>query len=342
MSTVCRPGARPVAEALVLSLISRGVRRLGIRVPFSPQKVQELGPQYLAVEMLVREYIVAESMSRGRLLFSCEGLDIIGGRGPQEAPYSISRKGHPVLSWSDLLSMVPDPPIPLIAIDLGMIGIHTEEERNSLRVQLAMSLSTVRRFLWDRHLALTSAPEGLDKWLYPVMGRHKAILTRAKPGEVFWRMKVDRVIILRPDAEERLSGADVLEAEGFLVGGIVDKLPRPGISRFLDTLVPWGEPRRIELRGSTIGVPARINRVVEILLKARYDYMGDLEAAIVSSMSRSDRVNRIFYELAKKRLRRARLCDLLEEYSWLGATREDILLAARRARVEILESGGCQ
>ena len=341
-SPYCDDGRRPVSDALRYLLSSRNIDTVGLRVPFEHRKIARLGPQYIAVEMLVRSYNITSARSHGRLLFSCDNknIRIIGGRGRLTARYSLSGRGEPVVEWRELESLLPDPPVPVVAVDLGLLGIHSDEERASLRIQIAMALAKVREYLWDKHLALTSAPEGVQGWLEPVVGRNRMIISKAKPGEVFWRLRADNVIILRPDADEKLTAGDIVEAEGFLIGGIVDKIPRPGISRILDSLVPWGRPRRLVLRGSIIGVPERINRIIEIILKTRYDFLGDLESAIVSSMSKADKVNRLFYEFTKMRVKSIDICEILDEYSWLQVTPDVIRIAARRAHVD-LRGGEC-
>jgi len=174
--------------------------------------------------------------------------------------------------------------------------------------------------------------------LWPVTGRNKMIITREKPGELLWRMRADKVIILRPDAREELMPRDLLSAHAFVLGGIVDKVPRPGISRMLDHSVPWGEPRRLALRRSVIGVPERIHRIVGALLRARLDLYGLVEKALVEYMTRQDRVMRIFYELQKRRRRRLSLCRALEEFRWLRADRRDVELAAKRAHVDLVDN----
>ncbi|MCE4625069.1 MAG: tRNA (guanine-N1)-methyltransferase, partial [Desulfurococcales archaeon] len=313
-----------------------GVDKIGLLVPFEARKVSRLGFQYVAVEMLVREYSVVNRPRVGRLLFECGGHGIVGGRDGVPAGFSLVKEGgSPTLTFRDLERLLPDPPLPIFAIDLSLMPIHSKEELSSLRLQLALSLSVVREYLWDRHLLLSSAPSNTREWLWPVAGNNKMIIVKEKAGEALWRLKADRVVILRPDAQEVLSPSDVLEADAFLIGGVVDRIPRPGISRVLDTLVPWGRPRRIMLRNSIIGVPQRINRIVEILLRARYLYLGDVERAILDVMTRADKVLRLFYELQRSRVKRISLCEAMREYSWLRVDERDILLAAKKAKVEV-------
>ncbi len=330
-----------MAESLLMLLENYSVDAIGARFPFESKRLANLGFQYLGVEMLVRGYNVYEGSYIGRVIFSCRGHSIIAGKGDNRAhhivaPSQLSRS-PPYISYSELEEIVGFPPRPLFVIDMGFLKIHTDEEKASLKIQIAMALTKVREYLWDRHLALTSISQGVEGWLYDVTGKNKMILAQERPGELLWSMKMDKVIILRPDADRDLSSTELLEADAFVIGGIVDKIPRPGLSRLLDMKVPWGQPRRISLRGSIIGVPARINRLVEILLRARLDFHGDLEKSIVYTMTRSDKVNRLFYEFTKKRdlIEGSDICEIYSLYRWLNPTLDDIRIALKKAKIDI-------
>jgi len=318
------------------------------RVWISSQKLARLGFQRLAVEMLVNEYSIRESKGLAGVIwkevFEGRVLTIHGGKGLERYEAEVV-SGDGEISWRDLEARLPDPPFPLIAVDLGLWRLHSEEEIAKLRIQVAMSLSVVREYLWDRHLALTSATGDIKESLQTLMGRNKALITSARPNELLWSVGAEEIIILRPDAPEDLTPEDVMKAQAFLIGGIVDLIPRRGISRVLDRMVPWGKPRRITLRGSIIGVPDRINRIVEILLKARFLYRGDIERAIVSSMSKRDVSRRLFVEVMRasesrggRRVIRAEKFDELRE--WLPISWEDFLEAARKAKAEVVGGEG--
>jgi len=152
-------------------------------------------------------------------------------------------------------------------------------------------------------------------------------------GFKVWASYRTQIVLNAPEAE------DVNTADAFLIGGIVDKIPRPGLSRMLDSLVPWGVPRKIELRGSVIGVPERINRIIEVILKSRYVYNGDVERAIITTMTKKDRVARAYREITKELREKERSYvtrDLYEELRrWLPLTYDEFLEAARRAHAEV-------
>ncbi|MEB3773560.1 MAG: tRNA (guanine-N1)-methyltransferase [Desulfurococcales archaeon] len=333
-------------NALLELLYRNSVFKLGSTVWLSRKKLAGLGFQYIAVEALVREHVIAEDPTvRGGEVYNTIYRDrlfsIFYPPGDHLADASLTPKpdGRKVLvSWMDLQDMLPNPPLPVFVIDLSLKFIHTEEEATKLKVQIAMSLSVIREYLWDAHLALTGVESGSTEWISDMVGYNKMTVTQNKPSELLWGLDADKVIILRPDAPQPLSRDDVLEADGFLIGGIVDKIPRPGLSRMLDNLVPWGMPRRLELRGSVIGVPERINRIIEILLKSRYMYNGDIEKAIVSTMTRKDVVSRAYVEIARRAARRGSVSwDLYRELkAWLPIRKKDFLEAAKKAKVEIV------
>ena len=145
-------------------------------------------------------------------------------------------------------------------------------------------------------------------------------------------------MLLDPYADTPLGPRDVLEAEAFIVGGIVDKVPRPRATEAISRLIPWAARRRVELKGSIIGVPNTINSIIEIVLKARYDYGGDVERAVRSVMSPADARLRAYVEISRRARGRGKVdwsfyCELA---SWLPITRDDFLRAARMAHVEVV------
>jgi len=334
-----RPG-----EALAAALDDAGVDRVLALYPANRRRLARLGLQALAVDMLVHEY----SVCRLREPAPCRplpGSDRIAlPRGGVECWYAVVPRcqGQPVVSWTTLLGMLPNPPLPAVAIDLSFTDMHTPDELSSLRVQLSVSLGVVREWLWDPHLVLAGySPSGVEEMLSGLVGRHKVTVAAESPGRVLWAMGADRVIVLRPDAPQALTTEEVRSAHAFVVGGIVDRIPRPAVSRRLDARVPWGVPRRIELRGSVVGVPHRINRIVEIILKARYAM--SLEEAIVSSMTRRDRVLRLMRELSRASHggRRRVPAGFVEELrGWLAFDCIDLRIAASKARVEV-DPGAC-
>jgi len=337
-------------DAMLRLLSERGLYNITSRIWLNTSRVRDLGFQYLAVEMLVKELGIAgeeipdlrqvyEERFRGRK------YRILLGKNSSKADAVITASpgSRLAFSWKELLELLPDPPFPLFVVDVSLKYIHTSEELEKLRLQIAVSLTTLRAYLWDRHLAITSADQETKEWFREYMGANKVIITDAKPNELLWSLGADTVIILRPDATEPLTGDDVMRANAFLIGGVVDLIPRRGISRVLDNLVPWGIPRKIVLRGSVIGVPERINRIIEILLKARYLFKGNIEKAITSTMTKKDIMRRLFVEIMKRSTTRGGTRYLSwdayrELKKWLPIELDDFVEVARKAKVELTGS----
>jgi tRNA (adenine9-N1/guanine9-N1)-methyltransferase len=341
---VPRPRETTPSRALKSILLEEGCSSVRPRVWVSGKKVSLKGFQYLAVEMLVNEYSLKRASGVGATLweedYRGKRLRIVGGRGSEPYDCELIEGDKGVITWRDLEARLPDPPFPLITIDLGLWRLHSPEESARLRIQLAVTLSVIRDYLWDRHLALTSVTAEVKESLNSIMGKNKVMFTSSRPNELLWGIGAEEVIILRPDAPEPLTADDVLRAQAFLIGGIVDLIPRRGVSRVLDRMVPWGKPRKIVLRGSIVGVPERINRVVEIILKARLLYNGDVEKAVISSMTKRDLFRRLFVEIMRSSEERGgrRIVDAELYYSlrtWLPVSWEDFLEAARKAKAEV-------
>ena len=329
-------------KALGHLLIEAGINGICVTRPFNKKRLLELGLQEIAISILIDELSVCKS--DGNLyckpLLEDHGVEIaVPNREGRAYDYVVARRNCsiPVISWRDLYQQLPSPPLPAVVVDMSKRNIHTEEELSSLKVQLAITLSVVRRYLWDPHLILSSAGEDVKSWLADMIGNAKIQIRSERPGRILWSMSADKVIILRPDAEKVLTEQEIVEADAFLIGGVVDKIPRPGVSRFLDSAVPWGKPRRIELRGSLVGVPERINRIVEILFKVKFDGMR-LEEAILTSMTKKDVYRRLHVEImraskgGKKPLSRQHY-EMLK--TWLPINCRDYLEVATKSGVPV-------
>lgn len=337
MDSIISPG-----RALRRLLEEAGISRICVARPFNKRRLLESGLQEVAVSMLVDEIPICRVDSKlyCKGLVSDEGI-LIGApsRDGDRYEYAVTGKNcvSPAVSWRNIYSLLPNPPLPAVVVDMSKKNIHTEEELSSLKVQIATTLGVVRRYLWDPHLILSSAGDDVRPWLSDVIGKAKIQIRPERPGRILWSMSADKVIILRPDAEKTLTERDVVEADAFLLGGVVDKIPRPGISRFLDSAVPWGKPRRIELRGSLVGVPERINRLVEILFKVRFHGMG-MEEAIISSMTKKDMYRRLHVEImrasrgGREMLERSHYESLRR---WLPVTCEEYVEVARKSHVRV-------
>ena len=260
----------------------------------------------------------------------------IAGRGEIRADAVYS----PEAGWRHELLERLSEPRPLIVIDLSLLHTHIAmSEYRSLRRQIGATLGVVRRYLWDRHLLLAGAPPGAYEWLRAFLGRGLVDVSTLASDEAAYIRGADRIILLDPNAEHDLEPRDVLEADAFIIGGIVDRLPRPGETRKL-VLKGLAEPRRLTLRGSIHGVPSRLNMVAEIVLMARYETCGNVEEAIRRVMSPRDAKLRAYVELARwSRGKKKKVpWSLYEELAkWLPLTPKDFVEAARMAGLDVEE-----
>ncbi len=300
-----------------------------LRLKWRRMRVQEVAVRILLGEAGVR----LEAGSGGRLLEVDEltGLRLLapGGREPydavvgQEPPYDVSAE-----------DIDTERRTPIIAIDLSQLPHHRHErELRSLRRQVVCTLGVVRRYLWDAHLLLAPVDERVIEWLGAGMRLDHVWLSGGTCTEALRSHGYRRIILLDPEAEKPLTGREVREAEAFIIGGIVDLLPRRGATRTIEA--EGAERRSILLRGSVIGVPNRINIVASILLTARY-VTGDVEEAVRANMCPRDARLRAAVEIARRA--RGGMVDwsLYEELrKWLPLTRRDFVKAARMAGVRV-------
>ncbi|WP_243679061.1 hypothetical protein [Vulcanisaeta distributa] len=154
--------------------------------------------------------------------------------------------------------------------------------------------------------------------------------------------------MLDPEGDCVLNEELIKEVHTFIIGGgIVDKERRvKGETARLYRLLGLNVPRcRIELRGgSIIGVPDRINKVIEVILMTLFE-TGNIEEAIIKAMSKRDRVNRLFYEFqrAAYRLRREGSTilvvpkSMIGRINWVNASDKELELVLRKSHVRVID-----
>jgi len=324
--------------ALLRALAALGVYRVAhlgrIRAPGGTDPFQRL-----AVEALTRDAVLEQRGGwRGRIIhreqYQGKTFEFMAGRGDEE-PDAVVVPGRGLRER--VLAELPPRPRPVIALDFSLIHRHSPEEARSLRVQVGAALGAVRRYLWDPHLLLAGLERGVLEWLRGFLASPYVATTMLPADEGLTLRGYRRIILLDPSAEKPLTGREAKEADAFILGAIVDRTPRPGETSRL-RLRGLYTPRRLELRGSTHGVPNRINTLAEILLRARYETCGNIEKAILASMSPRDARARAYVEIS--RWLRGRTTKVPWELycrlrSWLPLTPRDFRRAARMAGAEV-------
>lgn len=203
-------------------------------------------------------------------------------------PAYVGRCKDPILKREDLLKRVN---FPYMVIDCSFFDYHSEKEKRKIVLQIQQSLSTIRKFMWDERLVVTHKDLGLGVY-YP------------STSKFIKDMGFKRVVLLDPNGEEIFNGQ---KADCYVIGGIVDKSgnKKGWTSKIGERLKKDGidfESLRIELRGDVIGVPDRINTIVEIVLRVVLDGE-DVESAVRSVQSHLVARWRLRKELPKRTVR---------------------------------------
>ncbi|BCU70187.1 tRNA methyltransferase [Stygiolobus caldivivus] len=244
--------------------------------------------QKLAVKMLVKGYGIVEERREGIVVKESDGIKLLKSKGSEKSD-CIYRKGGK--------NIIPDPPqYPKVVVDLGLFNALDEEEKKKTITQLFMTLNVVRKFWWDGNMVVVGD-----------MKVGKAVTTSSFKSDA-------PTIVLDPygdvEADEKIiRGADV-----FILGGIVDKGRRLKFATSeLARKRGYDYPRvKIKLRGSTVGVPDEFNKIAEVVLRVKEGE--GLEDAVISVMSKADKVARILHDV---NLRGVEV--LPEEFKWLKA-----------------------
>ncbi len=265
--------------------------------------------QWVCVYLLLNKYVLCKAKKSGKLLTFFQNLEIITeGESERLAELCVEKfsKCSNVMNIYELLREVPK--YPMFIIDLSFWHEHTEGEKKELVEQILMSLKIVRSFLWDECLVITSSNSEFE-YLLSKFARnliHKMIITKDNVSTYLKKLMIKEKIVpvvLDPEAIQDLTIQDLNLYNIYILGGIVDKerVDKYGTYRLYNTLKLYelNIPRsKISLKGSVIGVPDRINRIIEIILLAKY-VLNNLEKAILTVQSRRDKYLRVIYEIQK-------------------------------------------
>ncbi|MCY0859291.1 MAG: tRNA methyltransferase [Sulfolobaceae archaeon] len=274
-------------------ILCRELKERGITEIFVGNLKKKYGKSYmqtLAVKMLIEGLTVVKSTVKGKKIGEECGIELYAKGDEKVVSYTVER------SNKGLIELDP-PKYPFFLIDFSLWDRMLEDEKKSLLLQFILSLNVIRSYLWDKNLGIYNAPDDFFKMFNSFQRGLKHSLTIVNKLE-FSGVKA---IVLNPygniDANEQL----LKESEVFILGGVVDKGRRireattelSKISGYYDL------PQvRIALKGSIVGVPDRLNSIIEIIMKVRED-CSSLEEAIISSQSNADKLRRIYYEISR-------------------------------------------
>jgi len=276
--------------------------------------------QWLAVLILNNKVLICRETGSSKEIYEKHGIKLLFGKDsiPYEAAAiwythssqcredvtdEVKEKLHRISR--DLCRKV------MFIIDVAFWHEHTEIEKNELIEQIVLTVKTIRSYLYDFSIAITSASdEFIEYFNRATQGmQHNVTITRVGLREflknVFRLGLVEkpRVAVLDPEAEFKLTTVDVKSYNVYILGGIIDKerVDKFGTLRLynLHRLWEFNIPRfKITIGDSIIGVPDRINKIVNIILAVLYEGL-DIEQAIILHQSKRDRIYRWMYEIQK-------------------------------------------
>ncbi len=269
-----------LASQLSFLLKKRGIYDIYVN------KVKRRGNSYLqdiAVNILLKDLKLRESNTQGRLKAEEEGIKIFSGKGNNNVNYEISKNGKESIE-------IDFPRFPMFIIDLSLWNRHFEEERRRLLVQLSCSINSIRKYLWDYNLSINNAP---NNFMLPFLNKVR-----------FNTIPEGNTIILNPYGEVEATEELIRNTQTFIIGGIIDRSGWRFATYEMAKIAKYDFPHvKITLRGSTVGVPDRINKIIEIVLRV---YNGEkLENAILDLQTNADKFNRLLVEKQKGNLKTA-------------------------------------
>ena len=242
--------SKPFAEAL---------RAAGVECLCMPRRFKCRGDvaQCAAVWVLLGRFKICQGECAGIPAAEVGEVAFLKGGPGRRCSWVLARECSKPLE----IGLAP-PAKPVIVVDLSLWGEHTPGEKHDLVEQVIETLRVVRRFLWDGNMWVTNAPgEFLDFLNLHARGLvHKMrILGETPPFE--------NPVVLDPEGPCLFTEEVARTRAEFIIGGIVDKerTAKSATSR-LAAMIGVEERCRVELRGSRVGVPDRINKIAEIVL----------------------------------------------------------------------------
>lgn len=212
-------------------------------------------------------------------------------------------------------------------IDLSLFNLHSRKGKKSLITQLQHSLSTIRDFLFDTNLIIVGNLN-LD-----FLGNNMVRLFKNIENISLERYKA---AILDPNGDLILNDDLLRFYDLFIIGGVVDvglEWYKATEYLFKDLNLPHV---RIELDGSILGVPDRINLLIKILLETYYLEI-PLKDAIVKNQGKRDIIKRFWYEIKKySKNKEIKLEDLDNILKNINISREKMLYLLYKNNIKII------
>ena len=302
-------------------------RKKGIRKIYAPGLESSDPLAFLASQIACGRIKLCRAHKVERICLDLEGRRLKG------VPDAYAGNcGEEVLGREDLIARAED--FPYIAIDASFSHLHNQKELASLRVQLKATLGVVRHYMWDERLAICGIESELSCPHYPTL-------------EDFLEDKgIDSIVLLDPSGEEVFTQKTqkTRQAKCYVVGGIVDKAGnKKGLTSEIGKRLEMNGfdvvSAKILLRGDVVGVPDRINHIVEILLLTLLDGM-DVEEAIKAVQTPTIAKWRLRKELPRLSFRigsmRAISKSELSRFDWLNISEKDFYEVAKQLGIVVV------
>ncbi|ARM76050.1 tRNA (adenine(9)-N1)-methyltransferase Trm10 [Acidianus manzaensis] len=241
--------------------------------------------QRLAVNILLNDLKLIEKENYGKEISDELNIKLYSGKGNYRTKYEISNLGEEIT--------LDYPKYPVFIIDLSLWNRHLDEDKNKLLIQLGCSLNTIRNYLWDYNLVINNFPEKGSLFNFKNKIRYNV-----EPSS-------ENTIVLNPYGEIEANEDLIRKTKYFIIGGIVDRSGWKNATTELSRIAKYDSfPQvKITLRGSVIGVPDRINKIIEIILKVISGKK--LEDAILETQSNADKFSRLIMEANRGNLNEA-------------------------------------
>ncbi|MEM0026801.1 MAG: hypothetical protein QXT53_02495 [Ignisphaera sp.] len=184
---------------------------------------------------------------------------------------------------------------PIILFDALFWELHHEYEKKKALKQLLMSVNIIRQYLTDLNVLLIFPPHEIMVLLNSFKNAIKVL--NEFPHDL---LKSRKAIVLDPYAPDKLTEDDVMNSDVFLIGLLVDDMfPRPFATYGASVIGELDAERKsIAYKGSVVGVPKEINKIIEIILSVRFANK-TIEDAIIDAMGIDDKIYRVVYEASK-------------------------------------------
>jgi len=297
------------SDVLQCVLLYFDVREIALSNKFYRTLVRELNElsasheilHLIAEKLLVRRARVCRESVYGKTIGFYKGVAI--GRERQGTEhYDVVVKDSRESCVYDMTHLVSEafiklyPRSPLIVFDTILWELHHNKEKKRALQQLLFSLNIVRRYLTDLNVAMISPSDELKSVLKTIKNRIEII----KHVNAI-QSKYNSIVVLDPYADKALTESEIMKADVFIIGLLVDDMfPRPFATYTMSLLRGLNacERRAIIYKNHVIGVPKEINKIVEILLKVRFEGRS-IDAAVKEAMGVDDKIKRIIYEAVR-------------------------------------------